>query len=149
MTSYTTLPDATIAQDQPVTQAVGRALRDNPLAIAEGDPSAPKISSNNAFDDGIIGAEKLQSGSTEESWVSERYAGVGPGDIGAYAMVRVASGFSVTPWFAGASTTGANLRVVKFDTSGNTTDATTPGGIWKNMTATVNNGAVIMVIRVS
>lgn len=43
MTTYTTLTDAQLAQDQPQTQAKMRALRDNPLAIAEGDASAPKI----------------------------------------------------------------------------------------------------------
>lgn len=43
MTTYTTLADATLAQDKPLTQSVVRALRDNPSAIAEGDASAPII----------------------------------------------------------------------------------------------------------
>jgi hypothetical protein len=43
MTTYTTLTDAELSQDKPVTQAKLRALRDNPLAIAEGDVSAPNI----------------------------------------------------------------------------------------------------------
>ena len=42
MTSWTTLPDTTLAQDKPVTQSVMRALRDNPVAIGEAAPSAPR-----------------------------------------------------------------------------------------------------------
>lgn len=43
MTTYTTLSDTTLAQDKPFTQSTSRALRDNPIAISEGDATAPKI----------------------------------------------------------------------------------------------------------
>jgi hypothetical protein len=43
VTTFTTLSDTTVAQDKPLTQSVARALRDNPLAIQEGDASAPKV----------------------------------------------------------------------------------------------------------
>lgn len=39
MTTYTTIPDADVDQDSPVTQPLMTALRDNPIAIAEGDSS--------------------------------------------------------------------------------------------------------------
>lgn len=39
MTTYTTIPNTDIDQDSPVTQPLMTALRDNPLAIAEADPS--------------------------------------------------------------------------------------------------------------
>jgi len=39
MTTYTTIPDADIDQDSPVTQPLMTALRDNPIAIAEADSS--------------------------------------------------------------------------------------------------------------
>lgn len=42
MTTYTTIPDADIDQDSPVTQPLMTALRDNPIAIAEGDSSVPE-----------------------------------------------------------------------------------------------------------
>jgi hypothetical protein len=42
MTSYTTIPDATLAANKPLPQAVSRALRDNPIAITEGSAGAPK-----------------------------------------------------------------------------------------------------------
>jgi len=43
MTTYTTIPDGDIDQDSPVTQPLMTALRDNVLAIQEGDASAPSI----------------------------------------------------------------------------------------------------------
>jgi hypothetical protein len=43
VTTYTTLSDASLSQDKPVTQSIARAWRDNPLAIAEADASAPMI----------------------------------------------------------------------------------------------------------
>ncbi|MET4294708.1 hypothetical protein ABIB06_006541 [Bradyrhizobium sp. LB8.2] len=47
MTTYTTLADASLAQDKPLTQSNVRALRDNPLAIAEATSGAPAISGVN------------------------------------------------------------------------------------------------------
>lgn len=44
MTTYTTIPDARLAVDKPVLASDIKKLRDNMLAIAEGDASAPKIS---------------------------------------------------------------------------------------------------------
>lgn len=43
MTAYTVITDADINPDKPIKSATGYALRDNPLAIAEGDASAPSI----------------------------------------------------------------------------------------------------------
>lgn len=40
MTTFTTIPNSDIDQDSPVTVALMTALRDNPLAIAEGDTTA-------------------------------------------------------------------------------------------------------------
>jgi hypothetical protein len=44
MTAYTVISNSDIDQDSPVTQELVTALRDNPLAIAEGAPGAPKVS---------------------------------------------------------------------------------------------------------
>lgn len=43
MTTHTTLPDSSLAQDKPLTQSIARALRDNPKAMAEGDATAPEV----------------------------------------------------------------------------------------------------------
>lgn len=45
MTVYTGTPDTAIDQDSALTQPVMFALRDDPLAIAEGDASAPPMAS--------------------------------------------------------------------------------------------------------
>jgi hypothetical protein len=43
LTTWTTLADSTLSQDKPLTQSTARAFRDNPIAIAENDASAPPI----------------------------------------------------------------------------------------------------------
>jgi len=43
MTTYVPIPNGDIDQDSPITQPLMTALRDNPIAIAEDDASAPKI----------------------------------------------------------------------------------------------------------
>ena len=43
MTTYTTIPDTDINPDKPIKSETAYALRDNPTAIAEGDPTAPSI----------------------------------------------------------------------------------------------------------
>lgn len=43
MTTYTTISSGSLAVGKPLTSTIAIALRDNPLAIAEGDASAPKI----------------------------------------------------------------------------------------------------------
>lgn len=55
MTTYTTITNAEVDQDSPVTQPLMTALRDNPLAIAEGDATAPGVQ---------IAALKIAAGTT-------------------------------------------------------------------------------------
>lgn len=43
--AYTALGNAIFGVDEPITSATGIALRDNPLAIAEGSDAAPRVSS--------------------------------------------------------------------------------------------------------
>lgn len=43
MTSYVSIPNGDIDQDSPITQPLMTALRDNPIAIAEGATGAPRI----------------------------------------------------------------------------------------------------------
>lgn len=53
MTDWTTIPNDVIEAGKPGRAVDGRALRDNPVAIAEGAPGAPGISST-AFIDPIM-----------------------------------------------------------------------------------------------
>lgn len=43
MTTYIEIPDADVAAERPITTGLMTKIRDNPLAIAEGDPTAPSI----------------------------------------------------------------------------------------------------------
>ena len=52
--------DAVIAFRKPITLQQGRALRDNPLAIAEGSSGAPRVDGN-AFPDHLAGAVVLDA----------------------------------------------------------------------------------------
>lgn len=54
MTTYTPITNAEIDQDSPITQPLLTALRDNPLAIAEGDATGPGLS--------VLGFEPLTAG---------------------------------------------------------------------------------------
>ena len=50
MADWTELPDTSVDPDAPVTSDLMYALRDNPIAIAEGAPGAPKLRASGAFD---------------------------------------------------------------------------------------------------
>jgi hypothetical protein len=41
--AWTTIPNSDIDQDSPITQTLMTALRDNPIAIANGDAGAPRL----------------------------------------------------------------------------------------------------------
>jgi len=43
MTTYTAITNAEIDPESPVTESLVQRLRDNPIAISEGEPNAPKI----------------------------------------------------------------------------------------------------------
>ena len=43
MADWTTIPDSSIEPGKPIRSIDGLALRDNPIAIAEGAPGAPRI----------------------------------------------------------------------------------------------------------
>ena len=67
MTTYTAIANGEIDQDSPVTQPLMTALRDNPLAIAEGTSGAPKVQGK-AFENVYIGAVN-GAGTTESAVV--------------------------------------------------------------------------------
>lgn len=61
MTTYTTIPNTDIDQDSPITQPLMTALRDNPIAIAEGDTSV----STGLFPTVLLGTVTTTSGSSQ------------------------------------------------------------------------------------
>ena len=61
MTSYVSIPNGDIDQDSPITQPLMTALRDNPIAIAEGDASVPESLRNTQ----LLGTLTTTSGTTQ------------------------------------------------------------------------------------
>ena len=59
MTSYVAIPNGDTDQDSPITQPLMTALRDNPIAIAEGDDPAPRILGEAAGRDSSVAARRL------------------------------------------------------------------------------------------
>lgn len=56
MTTYTPIANSDIDQDSSITQPLMTAMRDNPIALAEGASGAPKISTKNLFGAGTSGS---------------------------------------------------------------------------------------------
>ena len=111
MTAYTTLADATLAQDKPLTQSVARALRDNPLSIAEGDASAPKIQPAAMDTDSILvaGSVIIFAEGEDSTNVPEPYIGT---------TTAIASGVRYTTRVAIFKASGTVTISADFDGSG-------------------------------
>lgn len=54
MTDYTSIADSQIDPKAPVTSELMTALRDNPIAIAEGAAGAPKIADKVIYEDTVV-----------------------------------------------------------------------------------------------
>ncbi|MCP3946314.1 hypothetical protein [Herbaspirillum sp.] len=67
MTSYTTITNGEIDQDSPVTQPLMTAMRDNPLAVAESDPTAPFAAFAWQIEDGAGGTDPIWAHATDGS----------------------------------------------------------------------------------
>jgi len=86
MPDYTTIANSQVDPESPVTSELMTALRDNPLAIAEGDDTAPRVNSKgmrfrksielgqtktaggNAFGDIDLGDNREQIVAAHASW---------------------------------------------------------------------------------
>jgi hypothetical protein len=131
MADWTTIPDSSIEPGKPIRSIDGLALRDNPVAIAEGAVGAPKIA-----------AAALKTGNNERDWVLARTSAADVGAVGTYAFLGSTNLTAVAP---GSTKAGSSLRyasVLKTTStwSGTTPDAaygigttTTPSGTWRCM----------------
>ena len=61
MTSYTTIANADVDANSPITTSLMTALRDNPTAITEGSSGAPLIQQA-ALDENVVGGYQLKGG---------------------------------------------------------------------------------------
>jgi hypothetical protein len=116
MPDYTDLPDTAVGIGGVPSGTTVTALRDNPLAIAEGAAGAPRIQTAGIEDSavtnakiaaGTIGSEKLQTGTDERNWVGARSASLAFNAQGTYVMARNESGGTLD---SGATVSGASIR---------------------------------------
>ena len=138
MTTYVTITDAQVDPEAPITSELMSALRDNPIAIAEGDASAPKIAYA-AISDALTGVSARGVGSYTVAW----YA-VG-GSLSNNNYVSIAIGTEVAGSSLRSSTSAnasgsTNYRFPFFtfasgSSSFPTTNTETLSGTWRLMTS--------------
>jgi hypothetical protein len=153
MPDYTDLPNSAVGVGGVPSGTTVTALRDNPLAIAEGAAGAPRVQTAGIEDnaitaakipDGSIGAEKFQLGTDERDWVGERTASLAFNAQGTYVMARNESGGTLD---SSATVSGANIRP--------SSQATRRPGISSNLSGTwrcmgyAPNNEVTLFLRVS
>jgi hypothetical protein len=114
MANWTSIADATLEPGKPIRAIDARALRDNPIAIAEGASGAPKIAGQQGpaietggITDANVTAAKLATGNNERDWVLARTAGAAAGAVGTYALLRASSPRNPDATLAGSSLTYA------------------------------------------
>ena len=115
MTDFTILSNTAVGVGGLPSGATVTALRDNPIAIEEGAPGAPKIQ-----------AAALDVTTAERDWVLARNSGAGVGEVGTYALLKRPGFLDISP---GGTAAGSELR---YSTAGGTI-STTPSGTWRCM----------------
>lgn len=135
--AWTNIPDDVLEPGKPIRSVDAIALRDNPIALAQGLPGAPRIQTP-AIQDASVTAIKLATGTPELDWVLNRTAGAAVGAVGTYAFLRPTL---TTDYAAGATLSGSSLRYSSAitDAIGGTggvavsLDGGTPSGTWRCM----------------
>ena len=108
MATWTDITTAALEPGKPVRSINGLALRDNPIAIAEGAAGAPRIV-NAAVTNATLGAEKFQSGVAERDWVMGFNVSAGAGGVGTYAFAKKTSMYPAVKAL-GSTIAGSSLR---------------------------------------
>jgi len=94
--SWTDIPDSALEPNKPIRAVDGLALRDNPIAIANGDPGAPRIK-NAAYESGSITADKFDVEDVEAwIWFDRPAGGVGTMGLFLYTGSEVSVEFGDT-----------------------------------------------------
>jgi hypothetical protein len=131
MATWTTIPDSSLEPGKPIRSIDAIALRDNPVAIAEGAPGAPKIE-----------AQALDTTTDERDWVLARTANASVGAVGTYAFLGSTNTTATTPGLtkAGSSLRYAGIYRSNSTWNGGTTNSvgskavtTAPAGTWMCM----------------
>lgn len=103
MPTWTTIPDSSLEPGKPLRSIDALALRDNPLAIAEGAPGAPRV--------------QLPA-------VVDTLAAIAVGSVGSYAMLIPNN---TTTYGPGSIAAGSSLRYADARATGRYPDFDNPG----------------------
>ncbi len=128
MPAYTTISNALVSVGAKPFATTIQALRDNPLAIAEGDPTA--VAAGATIKDAALDAgAATAAGST---WVGLRTAGLATGAVGSYALMSDQTNSGVTITTRGPSSTLAGSSLF-FATASGLASGTSGAGTWRCM----------------
>ena len=145
MADWTNIANTALQPGAPVRSIDGVALRDNPIAIAEGAAGAPRIQrnaiqnsavNNEKIANSAVTSAKLATGANERDWVLARTAGASAGAVGTYAFLAdpTNSGTNVA---VGSILAGSSLRYssVHFESGFWVVDRAqgAPNGTWRIM----------------
>lgn len=104
MADYIAQPDTAVDPDAPVTSDLMYALRDNPIAIAEGASGAPRIA------DAALGTSVTAAG---RNWVAQRVVTSAGTAVGRYVMAMLSA--PATSASFGSVRSGSELRAASAD----------------------------------
>lgn len=165
MANWTNIQTDSLEPGKPIRSIDGIALRDNPIAIAEGAAGAPRIQTNGINNSAVTNAKlannsvstakivnsnvtavKLATGGAENSWVMTRYAnGSSAGGVGTYAMVMSNRGTATIVW--GETQSGGQLTI-----SNNEGEFSSPlSGTWRILGSSTqfNSRTAVIALRIS
>lgn len=134
MADYLPINPTEIEPEAPLTSSLAARWSNNPIAIAEGAPGAPRIQTN-AIANGAVTAPKLATGNQERNWVLARVAAAPLGAVGTYASLVISDAAMGSGWIAtsneGDTRPGSDLRWSSTD--GGSISSTSPSGTWRCM----------------
>jgi hypothetical protein len=165
MTTYTAITNGEIDQDSPVTQPLLTALRDNPIAIAEGASDAPRIDGA-ALENVFLGFSSLSGWSsaftfkaTQTQYIIAKYNFASPSPSNFTPQVRFStdggsswgSGQAILGntasqgdyWLALNLQDGTGQTLTDFIGAGTTTTVTVPSGADAISFYALTSGAVM------
>lgn len=140
MADYLPINPTEIEPEAPLTSSLAARWSNNPIAIAEGAPGAPRIQTA-AIANGAVTAAKLATGTSERDWVLARVAAAPLGAVGTYASLVIADAAvgltGIATSSEGATRPGSELRWSPTDLSGSSgqppVSSTSPSGTWRCM----------------
>ena len=154
MATWTNIPDSLLEPGKPIRSVDALALRDNPIAIAEGAAGAPKVTEN-AMNANSIHGNRIRSGTVTNTQIANMNAGklnsgtvpgaripTGNGGVGTYAFV-IRPETSSVGW--GATTAGSSIYTSGTDDHG----GPRLSGTWRIMGRSTSTGVSTLAVRIS